>query len=206
MPYFGVRQLLGRSTLRCCLLSKYWQHLWLKKKGIAKKLILTLRAIMISQEVDLVAGDFQGTAWRCRSRDNLSTVDEAFADCALPTPPGPTPLWRPGSIPNNWADVCGFLKPQGSQRFWRVNKHDAFSHPRKALGLRPNDQSCHHETWLHLHFVHWNNKWSNQAYYNGNIRIKERPADSSYGTQKRNIERPFSLIVNAQPLAHPWFL
>ncbi len=61
-----------------------------KKKGIAKKLILTLRAIMISQEVDLVAGDFNGTAWRCRSRDNLSTIDEAFTDCALPTPPGHT--------------------------------------------------------------------------------------------------------------------
>ena len=84
-------------------------NIYAKKKGIAKKLILTLRAIMISQEVDLVAGDFNGTAWRCRSRDNLSTIDEAFSDCALPTPPGPTPLWGPGSIPNNWADVCGFL-------------------------------------------------------------------------------------------------
>ena len=30
---------------------------------------------MISQEVDLVASDFNGTAWRCRSRDNLSTID-----------------------------------------------------------------------------------------------------------------------------------
>ena len=34
---------------------------------------------MISQEVDLVAGDFNGTAWRFRSRDNLSTTDEAFS-------------------------------------------------------------------------------------------------------------------------------
>ena len=64
-----------------------------------------------SQNIDLVAGDFNGTAWRCRSRDNISTIDEVFSDCALPTPPGTTPLWRPGSIPNNWADVCGFLKP-----------------------------------------------------------------------------------------------
>ena len=111
---------------------------------------------MISQEVDLVAGDFNGTAWRCRSRDNLSTIDEAFADCALPTPPGPTPLWGPGSIPNNWADVCGFLKPPGSQRFWKVSKHGAFSIPWKALDLRRNDQSCHHETWIHLHFVDLN--------------------------------------------------
>ena len=51
-----------------------------KKKGIAKKLILTLRAIMIPQEVDLVAGDFNGT------------IDEAFTDSTLPTPPVPTPL------------------------------------------------------------------------------------------------------------------
>ena len=132
------------------VLSLYICSIYAKKKGIAKKLILTLRATMISQEVDLVAGDFNGTAWRCRSRDNLSTIDEAFTDCALPTPPGPTPLWGPGSIPDNWADVCGFLKPPGSQRFWKVNKHGAFSIPRETLGLRPTDLSCHHETWLHL--------------------------------------------------------
>ena len=48
---------------------------------------------MISQEVDLVADDFNGTAWRFRSRNNISTVDGAFTDCALPTPLGLTPLW-----------------------------------------------------------------------------------------------------------------
>ena len=64
-----------------------------KKKGIAKKLILTLRAVMISQEVVLVASDFNGTAWRYRGKDNLSTVDKAFMDSILLTPPGPTLLW-----------------------------------------------------------------------------------------------------------------
>ena len=71
------------------VLSLHTSNIYAKKKGIAKKLIQTLRAIMISQRVDLVAGDFNGTAWRCRSKDNLSTVDEAFSDCALPTPPAP---------------------------------------------------------------------------------------------------------------------
>ena len=142
------------------VLSLHISNIYAKKKGIAKKLILTLRAIMISQEVDLVAGDFNGTAWRCRNKDNISTFDEAFSDCALLTPPGPTPLWGLGSIPNNWVDVCGFLKPPGSQRCWKVNKHGAFSIPRKSVGLRPTDQSCHHETWLHLDFVYWNNRWS----------------------------------------------
>ena len=90
------------------MLSLHVSNIYVKKKGIAKKLVLTLRAIMISQEVDLVAGDFNGTAWRYRGKDNPSTVDEAFMDSILPTPPGPTPMWGPGSIPDNWADVRGF--------------------------------------------------------------------------------------------------
>ena len=66
-------------------------NIYAKTKGNAKKLILTLRAIMISQEVDLVAGDFNGTAWRHRGQDNFSTNDEAFMDSILPTPLVPTP-------------------------------------------------------------------------------------------------------------------
>ena len=126
----------GQET--CTVLSLHISNIYAKKKGIAKKLILTLRAIMISQEVDMVAGDFNGTAWRCCSRNNLSTIDEAFTDCASPAPPGPTPLWNgPGSIPDNWADVCGFLKAPGSDRCWKVRMHGAFSIPRRALDLRP---------------------------------------------------------------------
>ena len=66
------RQRLGRTK------PNVQEHKWFKKKGIAKKVIQTLRAIMISQEVDLVAGDFNGTALHCRSRNNLSTIDAAF--------------------------------------------------------------------------------------------------------------------------------
>ena len=43
-------------------------NIYAKKRGIAKKLILTIRAIMIGQQIDLVAGDFNGTAWRCSNR------------------------------------------------------------------------------------------------------------------------------------------
>ena len=60
------------------------------QRSITKKLILTIRAIMIGQQIHLVAGDFNGTAWRCGNRDNISTIDEACADYSLPTP-----LWVP---------------------------------------------------------------------------------------------------------------
>ena len=92
--------------------------------------------------------------------------------------------WGPGSIPNNWADVYGFLKPPGSQRFLKVNKHGAFSTPRQTLGLRSSDQSCHQETWLHLHLVDCSNQWNHQAHYNGNIRPKERSASSGKQSSK----------------------
>ena len=77
----------------CTVMSFHISNIYAKKRGIAKKLILTIRAIMIGQHIDLVACDFNGTTWRCSNRDNISTIDEAFAGCALPTPPGPTPLW-----------------------------------------------------------------------------------------------------------------
>ena len=102
------------------VLSLHTSNIYAKKKGIAKKLILTLRAFLISQEVDLVAGDFNGTAWRHRGKDNLSTIDEAFMDSILPYATGPHTTVGPGSIPDIWADVCGFLKPPGSQLFWKV--------------------------------------------------------------------------------------
>ena len=85
-----------------------------KKRGIGKKLILTIRAVMLDEKVDLVAGDFNRAAWRRDNSNNISIIEEAFADCALPMPPGPAPLWGPGAVPGKWADVCGFLKPPDS--------------------------------------------------------------------------------------------
>ena len=146
---------------------------------------------MIGQQIDVVAGDFNGIAWRCSNRDNISTIDEAFADCALPTPPGPTPLWRPGSIPNNWANVCGFLKPPGLDRYWKVRMHGVFSIPRKTLGLRPTDQSCHHETWLHLDFVDWRSTQSHHDEHDRQIFL-QRPTACPYELQKRRISEVMS--------------
>ena len=146
-----------------------------KKRGIGKKLILTIGAVMLDENVDLVAGDFNGVAWRCDNRNNISTIEEAFADCALPMPPSPTPLWGPGSIPGNWADVCGFLKPPASDRHWKVRLHGAFSIPRDVLGLRPTDQRCHHEAWLHLDFVRQR------------ILLKERSSPYHHGKKRGRI-------------------
>ena len=67
------------------VLSLYISNIYVKIRAIAKKIIQATRALMISQNIDSVIGDFIGAAWCCRSRDNISTIDEVFSDITLRT-------------------------------------------------------------------------------------------------------------------------
>ena len=66
----------------------------------------------------------------------MSISEEAFAHTNLPVPPRPTPLWRPGGVPGDWADVCGFITPRDSHERWQVRMHGAFSISFNTLVLR----------------------------------------------------------------------
>ena len=80
-----------------------------KKRGIVKKLLLPIRAVMPKEHVDLVARDFNGAAWRRQcGNGRLSTIEEAFAVTDLPMPPGPTPLWALGQYQVNGLMCAGF--------------------------------------------------------------------------------------------------
>ena len=82
VPHFVDHHSSGQKIFTVFSLRK--SNIYTKKRCIAKKkVILTVRAIMIGQQIDTVAGDFNGTAWRNSKRDNISTIDEAFVDCAF---------------------------------------------------------------------------------------------------------------------------
>ena len=118
-------------------------------------------------------------------RNNISAIDEAFTDCAFPTPLhhcGDLDQFRTAGLTS-----VKFLYPPGSDRYWKVRMHGAFSIPRSTLGLRPTDQSCHHETWLHVDFVDWPNTLELQGEHGRHISLKERPASYHHGQQKRRI-------------------
>ena len=57
------------------------------------------------------------------------------------------------TVPGNWADVCGFIKPPNTDSEWQIRGHGAFEINRDVLGIRPTDQSCHHELWIHLSHI-----------------------------------------------------
>ena len=75
-----------------------------------------------------------------RSRKRLANTN-------LPTPHGSSPLWGPGNVPGEWADVCGFITPPNTDGEWQTRGHGAFE---DVLGIRPTDQSCTHEAWIHF--------------------------------------------------------
>ena len=59
------------------------------KRGIGKKLLLAFRAVVLDKRTDVVAGDFDGAAWRRQTNNgNLSFNEEAFAASDSPMPPG----------------------------------------------------------------------------------------------------------------------
>ena len=142
----------GKSSFAAMPLHIY--NNYAKKRVIGKKQPLAIRAVVLDDQKDLVAGDFNGVAWRRQPNNgNLCIIEEDFADSDLPMPPCPSPLWGPGAVQGTWSDLCGFLKRPDSYKCWKVRQHGAFSIPYEALGLRSKDQSCHHEcrcTWISL--------------------------------------------------------
>ena len=58
---------------------------------------------------------------------------------------------------------------------------------RGALGIRPTDQSCHHEAWLHLDFVEWRNEQPHRERHDRRILLKERSTPYHCGKQKGHI-------------------
>ena len=181
----------GQKTFT--VLSLHINNNYAKKCGIGKKLLLTIRAVMLDEKVDLVAGDSTGLRGDADNGINISIIEEAFADCALPMLPGPTPLWGAGAVPGMWADVCGFLKQPDSDGKCKVRQHGAFSIRHEALGIRPTDQSCHHEVWLYLDLL--NGAAPNQSLHERHDRrilLKERSARYHCSKQKCHISEDVS--------------
>ena len=179
MPHFVDLLSAARKHLQFCPL--HISNIYVKKRGIGKKLILTIQAVMLGEQVDLVAGDFNGAAWRCNDGNKICTIEEAFADFVLPTLPGTR--FDP-------KQTLTFVGPLNRPNLIGIGKFDftaPFSIPHEAQGLRPTDQSCHHETWLHLDFIDWREGQSQREKKNQRILLKERPAPYHYVQQKTRI-------------------
>ena len=107
------RQLRGGKS-SFTVMSLHINNNYAKKRVICKKLLLTNRAVMLDEQTELVAGDFNGAAWRRQtSNGNLSIIEEAFLPiqtyrCFL----GPHPCGDQGQCRVLGQTFAGFSSPQ----------------------------------------------------------------------------------------------
>ena len=114
----------GKSYFTMMLL--HVNNQYAKKRGLAKNFLLAVRTVMYQEQVDMVAGDFNGAAWRRRSGNEQlhdSTIEEAFANTNLPIPHVPYQLC--GEASRSTGPMCAVssrhLAPKLSGTFaWTV--------------------------------------------------------------------------------------
>ena len=83
----------------------------------------------------------------------------------------------------------GFLNRLHPIDSGKVRLHGAFS---THEALRPNDQSCHHEAWLHLDFVEWHDVQHQREKRCPRILLKERSSPYRYGKKSGRISESMS--------------
>ena len=119
----------------------------------------------------------------------------------------PTLLWGPGAVPGEWTDVCGFVSHPDSCDKWKVRLHGAFTMPRETLGLRPKEQSCHHEVWLHLDLVGNQSAHEPRGNHEQRVLLKERscpyPPNKEKGRYDDESDRSLSSLSSVRELMLP---
>ena len=125
-----------------------------KLRSVATDVLLAIREFVVQEEIDFIAGDFNGTAW-----DTKGNIPSALYSTTHPcrVQPKAPPLWGPGSTSGKFTDYCGFLKAPGTEKEWLIktflqNLIGVRDMSSEALGQKPNDQA--HSRYLG--FLHFN--------------------------------------------------
>ena len=88
-----VRQtVISRASFRRIPRYGKYQTISVRKRGIGKNLLLTVRTVMHQEQAGRLASDFNGAAWRRHSGSDprpVSIKEEALTNACLPIPLGP---------------------------------------------------------------------------------------------------------------------
>ena len=150
-----------------------------------EKLILAVRAVMLEELVDVVAGDFNGVGDATPALLVSVSLKRPSPTVPCRCLPAPHHCGVQGRFRVMWADVCGFLNTPESDERWRVRQHGALPIPHEALGIRQTDQSCRHEVWLHMDFVEQRNGQAHQKKHRERrLLLKERSSPCHHNKPK----------------------
>ena len=125
-----------------------------KRRSVCIGLLLLIRDLCLKLGAVVLTGDFH------KGAERELPVSFAFPCSKQPSARHvfPVPPWRlrrcgdPALSPMviKWPACCGFVILPGSQNELLIMKHGSFNIKPAELGLKPNDQTWHHERWSHF--------------------------------------------------------
>ena len=156
----------------------------------------------------LVAGDFNGAAWRRsngNSRQPTCIIEEAFADTVFPLPPGPTPWWRQCLVNG---PMCVVLSnPRTRMTNGRFVCTEPSQLPARPWASVQEIKVAHHEVWLHLHLVGNQHAYASRGNQVQRVLLKERscpyPPNKEKGRYDDESDRSLSSLSSVRGLVPP---
>ena len=92
MSRFTLTPKRGRSTYT--VISAHLCNSAARRLDVVKQLLSQLSKVAEENDADIIAGDFNSSAYRERGRERRSSIDEAWSQTLLVPPPGKVPMWR----------------------------------------------------------------------------------------------------------------
>ena len=118
-----------------------------KRRDVAKGLMGQLRKVAEENCADIMAGDFNSSAYRERGKAGVSFIEETWEETLLLPPPGVVPMW--GQMKES-GDCCGFIIMKKSEPSWRVAKRGCFQLNKDKMQMKATDQAAHFSVYIHL--------------------------------------------------------
>ena len=119
-----------------------------KRRDVAKQLLSQLRKEAEENGANIIASDFNSSAYRKRGTEGMRFIDEAWSETLLVPPPGKVPMWKERQESE---DCCGaILTKIKCQSSWRVASHESDKLNRDKPANKEKDEAAHLPVLVHL--------------------------------------------------------
>ena len=93
LKYLIIRSMPKHGKDTSTTASVHLRHTTARRRELAKMLLCQTREIAESNDVDIIGGDFNTFACRERGTAKLSSIEEAWGETLLISPPDLVPMW-----------------------------------------------------------------------------------------------------------------
>ena len=116
-------------------------------QGLVKGLPGQVRKVAEENCADIIAGDFNSSAYRERGKAGVSLIKGTWEETMLLPPSGAVPMW---CQMKETEDCCGFIITKKNEPSWRVAEHGSVQLNEVKMQIKETDQAAHFSVYMYL--------------------------------------------------------